>query len=169
MDEHHHSTKGLGTRALLFAVVANVALSVFELIAGLISGSVALLADALHNTNDAAALVIAYAARLISRKRADQQFTFGYRRIELVGAMVQLTALIMVGIFLVAETVKRLNGEHEPLGAWMMGAAGVAIVVDLATVLFLARFARDSLNIKAAFLHNLTDRKSTRLNSSHYS
>ena len=98
---HDHGTANVSDRVLLWTVVVNLGLSVFEFIAGVISGSVALMADAAHNTNDAGALLIAYIARKISRKGADSQFTFGYRRAELIGAMIQLTALIMVGLYLV--------------------------------------------------------------------
>ncbi|HAS82867.1 MAG TPA: cation transporter, partial [Verrucomicrobia bacterium] len=104
---HDHGAADVSDRALLGAVIVNLGLSVFEFIAGLVSGSVALMADALHNTNDAAALVIAYVARRIASKGADERFTFGYRRAELIGAMIQLTALILVGLYLVYETVHR--------------------------------------------------------------
>jgi cobalt-zinc-cadmium efflux system protein len=79
---HSHGTENVSDGVLLWTVIVNLGLSVFEFVAGAISGSVALMADALHNTNDAAALLIAYIARKISRKGADEQYTFGYRRAE---------------------------------------------------------------------------------------
>jgi len=154
---HSHGTKQVSDRALVWAVVINLGLSVFEFGAGLISGSVALMADALHNTNDAAALVIAYVARVISRRGADARYTFGYRRAELIGALIQLTALILVGVYLVVEAIKRFV-QPEPLsGQWMIAASIVAIVVDLGTVVLLWAMSKGSLNIRAAFLHNLSD------------
>ena len=155
--EHSHGTKNVSDRVLLWAVIVNLGLSAFEFVAGAISGSVALMADALHNTNDAAALLIAYVARKISRKGADEKFTFGYRRAELIGAMIQLTALILVGLYLVYEAVRRFF-EPEPLqGGWIMAAAGIALFVDVATAWLLWAMSKGSLNVKAAFLHNLTD------------
>lgn len=115
------------------------------------------MADALHNTNDAAALLIAYIARKISRKGADGQYTFGYRRAELIGAMIQLTALILVGLYLVYEAVRRFFDPEPLLGGWIMAAAGVALVVDVITAWLLWSMSKGSLNVKAAFLHNLTD------------
>ncbi len=158
---HDHGAAAVSDRALLGAVIVNVGLSVFEFIAGLISGSVALMADALHNTNDAAALVIAYVARRISRKGADERFTFGYRRAELIGAMIQLTALILLGLYLVYEALLRVFNPQPLLGVWIMAASAVALVVDLATAWFLWALSKGSLNVRAAFLHNLTDAASS--------
>ena len=154
---HSHGTEEVSDKALFWSVVINLGLSVFEFAAGLFSGSVALMADALHNTHDAAALLIAYIARKISRKGADRKYTFGYRRAELIGAMIQLTALIMVGLYLVYEGVSRFFDPQPILGGWMMIAAAVALVVDLGTVWLLWALSKGSLNVKAAFLHNLTD------------
>ncbi|MEZ5277226.1 MAG: cation diffusion facilitator family transporter [Opitutaceae bacterium] len=154
---HSHATDEVSDAGLLGAVIVNAGLSFFEFVAGFFSGSVALMADALHNTNDAAALLIAYIARKISRKEADGQYTFGYRRAELIGAMIQLTALILVGCFLVFEAVKRFFAPEPLLGGWMMAAAGIALIVDLVTAWFLWSMAKGSLNVRAAFLHNLSD------------
>jgi cobalt-zinc-cadmium efflux system protein len=141
----------------VWSVIINLSLSAFEFIAGAISGSVALMADALHNTNDAAALLVAYVARRIGRKGADRKFTFGYRRAELIGAMIQLTALIVVGLYLIYEAIRRFITPEPLSGAWIMAAAGVALVVDVFTAWFLWSMSKGSMNVKAAFLHNLTD------------
>lgn len=154
---HSHGTEGVSDAVLLWTIIINLGLSVFEFLGGLISGSVALMADALHNTNDAGALLVAYIARKISRRGADSKFTFGYRRAELIGAMIQLTALMVVGLFLVYEACQRFF-QPEPLqGGWIMAAAGVALVVDVVTAWLLWSMSKGSLNVKAAFLHNLTD------------
>ncbi len=155
--DHSHSTDNVSDGVLLWTVIVNLGLSVFEFVAGAISGSVALMADALHNTNDAAALLIAYIARRISRKGADEHYTFGYRRAELIGAMIQLTALILVGLYLVYEAVRRIFEPEPLLGGWIMAAAGVALIVDVITAWLLWSMSKGSLNVKAAFLHNLTD------------
>ena len=156
-QHHHHVAEDVSDTCLLWSVLLNMGLSIFEFAAGVFSGSVALMADALHNTNDAAALLIAYIARKISRKGADHSYTFGYRRAELIGAMIQLTALILVGLYLLYESVTRFFGPEPILGVWMMIASGVALVIDLVTVWLLWAMSKGSLNVKAAFLHNLTD------------
>lgn len=154
---HAHGTDDIPDRILLWTVVINLGLSVFEFGAGVIAGSVALLADALHNTNDAGALLIAYVARKVSRKGADHRYTFGYRRAELIGAMIQLTALIVVGLYLLFEAVRRFYAPEPLLGGWMMIAAGVALLVDIVTAWLLWSMSGGNLNVRAAFLHNLTD------------
>jgi len=155
--DHSHGTENVSDNVLLWCIIVNMGLSVFEFVAGAISGSVALMADALHNTNDAAALLIAYIARKISRKGADEHYTFGYRRAELIGAMIQLTALTLVGLYLVYEAVRRIFEPEPLLGGWIMAAAGVALIVDVITAWLLWAMSKGSLNVKAAFLHNLTD------------
>jgi len=154
---HSHGTEDIPDRILLWTVVVNLGLSVFEFAAGAVAGSVALMADALHNTNDAGALLIAYVARKISRRGADHRYTFGYRRAELIGAMIQLTALIVVGLYLLIEAVKRFYTPEPLLGGWMMIAAGVALLVDIVTAWLLWSMSKGNLNVRAAFLHNLTD------------
>lgn len=158
-NEHNHShgTENVSDNVLLWCIIVNLSLSVFEFVGGVIAGSVALMADAAHNTNDAAALLIAYIARKISKKGADAKYTFGYRRAELIGAMIQLTALILVGLYLVYEAVRRIFEPEPLLGGWIMAAAGVAVVVDVVTAWLLWAMSKGSLNVKAAFLHNLTD------------
>lgn len=158
-DHHHHDhgTKEVSDQVLLWAIAINLGLSVFEFLAGIFAGSVALMADALHNTNDALALVVAYVARRIAKRGADLNFTFGYKRAELIGALIQLTALILVGLYLITEAVGRLFEPETVKGSWVMIASGVAIVVDLATAWLLWALSKGSLNLKAAFLHNITD------------
>lgn len=157
MSHHPHETHEVSDGVLLWTVIINLGLSAFEFVAGIIAGSIALKADALHNTNDAGALLVAYIARKISKRGADRKFTFGYRRAELIGAMIQLTALLLIGLYLVYEAIHRFVVPEPPLGGWMMAAAGVALVVDFLTAWLLWAMAKGSLNVRAAFLHNLAD------------
>lgn len=153
----HSSLEAVSDQALLWSVVLNIGLSGFEVVAGVIAGSAALLADAAHNFNDCAALFIAYVARRISRRGANARFTFSYRRAELIGAMINLTALILVGVYLLYEAARRFMEPQELSGGWMMAAAGVALVVDVVTALLLWSMSKGSLNVRTAFVHNLTD------------
>lgn len=154
---HQHGVEAVSDRALLWAVALNVGLSGFEVFAGIVAGSVALLADAAHNLNDCAALAIAYVARRISRRGANERFTFSYRRAELIGAMINLTALVLVGLYLAYEAVDRMLHPQPLSGAWMIAAASVALVVDVATAALLWAMSKGSLNVRAAFVHNLSD------------
>lgn len=154
---HHHVDPQAGDHRVAAAVAVNLGLTVAQFVGGLLSGSLALIADAVHNLSDALSLVIAFAARRIARRPADDTMTFGYGRAEVVAALVNLTTLIVIGLMLVYEGVQRLF-DPVPVAGWIVVIlAGVALVVDLVTVLLTVRMARSSMNIRAAFLHNLAD------------
>ena len=150
-------TAGVSDARLLWSFALNQLLTVGQIIGGIYSGSLALLSDAAHNFNDANALLIAYIARRVSRRDANQRYTFGYRRAELIGAVINLTTLGLVGLYLVYEAVMRFFNP-EPILGWVMGGVALlALVVDVATALLLWAMAKGSLNVRAAFVHNITD------------
>jgi cobalt-zinc-cadmium efflux system protein len=160
---HHHShgpvppdTPG-GDRKLVFAIAVNVFLTVAQIVGGVFSGSLALIADAIHNLSDAAALAIALIARKIARRPADANHTYGHGRAEIIGAFFNLTWLIFIGIFLVIEAIDRLINP-QPVEGWIVVIiAGVALVVDAATMALTYAMSRTSMNIRAAFIHNFSD------------
>lgn len=155
MHEHDHSNEKTG--ALVLSVIINVLLTVAEIVGGILSGSLSLIADAVHNLSDAAALAVALIARKIGKKPADSHKTYGYQRAEIVGALINLTALIVIATYLFYEGVMRAINP-EPIEGWTVIIVSViALVVDLATVFLLSTVSKNSLNIKAALLHNLSD------------
>lgn len=154
---HHHDVSDVSDARLLFSIALNLGLTGVEVVAGVLSGSLGLIADAVHNFNDSAALLIAYIARRVGRWEADERYTFGYRRAELIGAMINLTMLVVVGLYLIYESVKRLLDPQPVQGQWVMIAAGVALVVDVGTAALLWAMSKGNLNVRAAFVHNLTD------------
>ena len=167
-DDHEHSGhshgltrssefEGVSDARLLWSVALNHLLTVGQVVGGVISGSVALLSDAAHNFNDANALLIAYIARRVSRRSANERYTFGYRRAELIGAVINLTLLGVIGLYLIYEGIKRFVEPVEIIGWIMAAAAGLALVVDVATALLLWTMSRGSLNVRAAFVHNIVD------------
>lgn len=154
---HHHPEANLGDRRVAAAIGVNILLTVVQIVAGVISGSLALVADAIHNLSDALSLVIAFAARRIARRGADRAMTFGYGRAEVVAALVNYVTLIVVALYLAAEGVQRLFNPAEVTGWIVVVVAGVALVIDTVTALLVFRLSRDSMNIRAAFLHNVAD------------
>lgn len=154
---HTHETEQLSDGRLVAAVAFNLLLTVVELVGGIVSGSLSLVADALHNFNDCGSLVIALVARRIARKPADRTRTFGYRRAEVIGALINLTVLIVVGLFLVYEAIDRFISPREIEGWIVIVVAGVALIVDVVTAGLLFAMSKGSLNVKAAFLHNVSD------------
>lgn len=154
---HHHVDPAAGDRRVAIAVAINLGLTVAQVIGGVLAGSLALLADALHNFSDAISLVIAFAARKIARRPADPAMTFGYGRAEVVAALINYTTLIVIGLYLAAEAFGRLLNPQGVDGWLVVVIAGVALVIDLATAALTWTMSKTSVNIRAAFLHNLAD------------
>jgi cobalt-zinc-cadmium efflux system protein len=154
---HSHADEHLSDRRLVAAIGLNLLLTVAEVIGGLVAGSLALLADALHNFNDCGSLVIALVARRVARRPSDERRTFGYRRAEIVGALINLTILMVVGLYLLAEGVHRLVVPREIDGWIVVVVASVALVVDVTTAGLLFAMSRANLNLRAAYLHNVSD------------
>lgn len=142
---------------LCIAIVINMLLTVFQIVGGVLSGSLALVADALHNLSDALALGIAWIARKIAHKPSDDVFTYGYGRSELIGAMINLTTLIIIGLYLIYEGVYRLIEPVPIHGMLVIYIALIALVIDIITSILVYRDSKNNLNIMAAFLHNISD------------
>ncbi|MCV6587267.1 MAG: cation diffusion facilitator family transporter [Marinibacterium sp.] len=154
---HHHVDPKTGDARVGWAILVNIALTLAQIIGGVLSGSLALIADALHNLSDAIALVIAFAARRIARRPVDPAMTYGYGRAEPVAALINYTTLIVVAIYLMVEAVGRMFAP-EPIDGWIVvWIAAIALVIDLVTAALTWSMARDSMNIRAAFLHNVAD------------
>ncbi|MAE92458.1 MAG: cation transporter [Pelagibaca sp.] len=154
---HAHIDPASGDRRVSIAIWANGILTVAQLAGGIFAGSLALIADALHNFSDMASLIIAFAARKIARRPADERMTFGYGRIEIVAALVNYTTLIIVGIYLIYEGGMRMIDPPEVLGWWVVILGGVALVVDTLTAILTYAMQKGSVNVRALFLHNLSD------------
>ena len=153
----HHKHSERDDRKLIAAVLVNVLLTVVQVIGGILSGSLSLIADALHNLSDAASLGIAVFARRVGRWPANHFKTFGYKRAELIAALVNLTTLIVIGLYLMFEAIWRLHEPRQIYGWIVVIVAGVALLVDVVTAMITYRQSHDSINIRAAFLHNLSD------------
>ena len=154
---HHHVDPDAGDARVFWAIVVNMGLTVAQAVGGLLAGSLALIADALHNFSDAVSLIIAFSARKIARKPADETMTFGYGRAEVVAALVNYTTLIVIGLYLAYEAVERFFNPQDVDGWMVVIIAVVALVVDVATAALTFAMSKTSMNIRAAFLHNVAD------------
>ncbi len=154
---HHIDPNTANEKRLWWAVLANMFLTLAQIVGGIISGSLSLIADALHNFSDAAALIIALVAIKIGKRPADQLKTFGYKRAETIAALINLTTLIVIGLYLVYEAIWRFFAP-EPIIGWMVViVAGIALIVDIFTAILTYSGSKHSMNMKAAFLHNVSD------------
>ncbi len=155
---HHHPEVNAKTIGYLFVSFAiNILLSLVELIAGIIGGSVALIGDALHNTSDAFSILIAVCAYKIGRKKADMHFTFGFKRAEIIGGFVNLILLFISGIYLLVEGIGKLITPQAIDGSLIVWVSVLALFVDGVTARLSHRDAHHNGNMKMLFLHNLAD------------
>ncbi|WP_374972437.1 cation diffusion facilitator family transporter [Spongiibacter marinus] len=146
-----------GDLRVVAAIWANGLLTFAQVAGGIYAGSLALVADALHNFSDMAALVIALAARKIARRPANLRMPFGYGRIEVVAALINYTTLIVIGLYLIYEGGMRIFEPQEVAGWTVVLVGVVALIVDLATAALTYSMQKGSVNIRAMFLHNLSD------------
>lgn len=154
---HHHMDPSAGDSRVAWAVVVNLGLTVAQIIGGIFSGSLAMIADAIHNFSDAMSLIIAFFARKIARRPADGSMTFGYGRAEVVAALINYTTLIVIGFYLIYEAIMRFI-EPSGVDGWLVVIiAGVALAVDVVTALLTYSLSKESVNIRAAFVHNVAD------------
>ena len=154
---HHHVDPNAGDLRIAAAIGINFLLTLVQIVGGIMAGSLALIADALHNFSDAISLVIAFGARKIARRPSDAQMTFGYGRIEIVAALINYTTLIVLGLYLIYEAVLRFI-EPQGVDGWMVVLiAIVALVIDVGTAVLTFTMSKSSVNIRAAFLHNVAD------------
>ena len=156
-DHSHHVDESMSDRRLVGSLVLNLLLTVVEVIAGVFAGSLALVADAVHNLSDCGSFVIALIARRIGRRPSDERRTFGYRRAEIIGALINLTMLIMMSLYLIYEAIERFFSPHEVNGWLVVIAASVALVVNISTAALLHAMSRGNMNERAAYLHNIGD------------
>nr|WP_221892745.1 cation diffusion facilitator family transporter [Pontibrevibacter nitratireducens] len=154
---HAHIDPQSGDRRVSIAIWANGLLTVAQIVGGILSGSLALIADALHNFSDMASLVIAFAAQKISRRPADERMTFGYGRVEIVAALINYTTLILIGFYLIYEGGMRMIDPPEVQGWMVVILGGIALFIDTLTAMLTYSMQKGSVNIRALFLHNLSD------------
>lgn len=142
---------------LLAATVLNFIISVAELIGGIISGSLALFSDALHNLGDAFSTFVAWLASIISARESSPKRTFGFKRIEILAALLNSVILIGITFYLFAEAIERLRNPQEINSTVMLIVAAIGLLANIIAVFLLHRDARHSLNVKAAYLHLIGD------------
>ena len=154
---HEHTSSESRDKRVAIAIWINALLTIAQVAGGIFAGRLALIADALHNLSDMVSLVIAFAARKISRRPADASMTFGYGRIEVVAALINYTTLIIVGFYLIYEGGMRLIDPPQIKGWWVIWLGGIALAVDTFTAFLTHSMQKESINIRALFLHNLSD------------
>jgi cobalt-zinc-cadmium efflux system protein len=154
---HHYSTASISENNLLAAVVLYFAITLAEIIGGILSNSLALLSDALHNLGDGLAVLLAYIAHRISKRESNIRKTFGYKRVEILAAFINSIILVAICIFLIYEAVERFRNPAPIKGVIMFSVAAVGLLANLIAMLLLRSDSDKNMNIRAAYLHLLGD------------
>lgn len=154
---HSHSHSDLKGRNLFISILLNILITVAQVIGGIISGSLALLSDALHNFSDVISLIISYIAEKLSKRKASFQKTFGYKRAEILAAFINAATLIIVAVLLIIEAVERFQNPQQIESNLVIWLSVIAILGNGFSVLLLKKDSEANMNMKSAYLHLLTD------------
>ena len=153
---HYHISDHKG-RNLLISILLNSVITIAQIIGGFLSGSLALLSDALHNLTDVISLVISYIAAALSKKDATISRTFGYKRAEIIAAFINASSLIIIAVYLMFEAIKRFFNPQTIEPELVIWLSILGIVFNGVSVLLLKKDSENSINIRSAYLHLLTD------------
>jgi len=156
---HNHALdhKDLKGQKLLISIVLNIVITVAQIIGGLVSGSLSLLSDALHNFSDVISLIVSYIASLLTKQKASINRTFGYKRAEILAAFINASTLIVVAVLLIIEAVKRFQTPEEVESGLVIWLSIVAIIGNGLSVLLLRKDSKNNINMRSAYLHLFTD------------
>ncbi|MCM8782401.1 MAG: cation diffusion facilitator family transporter, partial [Candidatus Omnitrophica bacterium] len=153
-----HKYKGDNKESrLIISAVLNFSTTVAQVIGGILSGSLSLISDALHNFSDTAALAISFfAVRLAKRRRTEAQ-TFGYKRAEILAALFNACVLVVVSVYLFKEAFVRFAHPHPINSFLMLSIAAVGLIANIISVFLLKLHAHEDLNVRAAYVHLFSD------------
>lgn len=151
---HQHNPSG---KRLFVSVWLNLGITAVQIVGGLLSNSISLLSDALHNLGDGLALLIAWIANKVSRRPSSERKTFGYKRIEILASLFNGLVLFLISLYLFKEAWERFRNPEEVNSLLMLGVAIFGLLANLITVFLLKGQRKQNINVKAAYLHLLGD------------
>lgn len=155
---HSHSDVLAATKGrLIFVILLNLVITSVEIIGGLISGSLALISDALHNFSDSISIVISYIALKLKHRKNSPRHTFGLKRAEILAAVINSAVLIVISFYLFYEAAKRFAEPAAIEPGIMSIVALVGLIANLLAVILLKKDSRSSMNIRSSYLHLLSD------------
>ncbi len=152
-----HHTHEVNKNNLIIAILLNFSITAGEIIGGIISGSLSLLSDALHNFSDSISIVISYLALKVSKRENNEKLTFGYKRVEILSALFNAVILLAVSAFLFKEAFIKLKNPEPINSSLMIIVAIIGLIANLISVLILREDSHKSLNVRSAYIHLLSD------------
>ncbi|GMU95019.1 cation diffusion facilitator family transporter [Ignavibacterium album] len=157
---HNHLNTSAGETSeknLFITIALNIFITIVQIIGGIISGSLSLISDAMHNFSDAVAIVITFIALRLSKRPKTPKYTFGLKRAEIIAAVLNASTLIIICFFLIREAIERLNNPNEIAGNLMLIVAVAGFVPNVIGALLLKKGSEGNLNIRAAYFHLVSD------------
>jgi len=158
---HHHSHSDTDPEKssirLFITMVLNFLITVVEVIGGLLSGSLSLLSDALHNFSDGISIIISYIAIRLGKQPKSARYTFGLKRAEILAAVINAGTLIVICFYLFKEAYERFTQPQEIAGGTMIIVASIGLIANVIGTLLLKKGSRHNINIRSAYLHLLGD------------
>jgi cobalt-zinc-cadmium efflux system protein len=153
----HGSAESTGWRALAITLALTSSYMLAEVVGGLLSGSLALLADAGHMLSDAAAIALSLVAMWVARRPPDAKRTYGYARSEILAATLNAAALIAIAVFVMVEAVQRLSAPPSVSGGIAMAVSAGGLLINLLALRTLAASKDNNLNVRGVWLHVASD------------
>jgi len=150
----HGDMKG---KKLAISILLNILITVSQAIGAMVSGSLSLLSDALHNFSDVIALIISYIADKLTKKDFTPKQTFGFKRAEVIAALINAASLIAIALMISKEAIIRFNEPAIIDSTIVIILAGMSILVNGGSVLLLKKEAEDNMNMRSAYLHLMSD------------
>lgn len=155
--KHTHDSSNLSGKKIFWVVLLNATITIAEIIGGILSGSLALLSDAVHNLSDTASIALSYYANKIAQKPKDARKTYGYKRAEILSAFINSTVLLAISVLLIFEAFKRFKSPESINGTLMITVAIIGLIANFVSVFLLEKDSHENLNIKSSYLHLLSD------------
>lgn len=153
----HQLHEAVNEKNLIAAIFLNLIITLTEVVGGLVSGSLSLLSDALHNFSDCIAILISFIALRLSLRENTLKKTFGYKRAEIVAALFNASVLVIIVFFIFREAAHRFSHPMRINGVIMIIVASVGLLANFFSVFLLRKDSQKNLNIRSAYLHLLTD------------
>jgi len=154
---HSHDASVLSGNKIFWVTILNALITLAEVVGGLISGSLALLSDAVHNLSDTVAIAISYFANRIAQRPKNARKTYGYKRAEILSAFINSAVLLGISVALILEAFRRWYSPEPINGTVMIVVALIGLVADFLSVFLLEKDSHHNLNIRSSYLHLLGD------------
>lgn len=154
---HSHEISDLSGKKIFWVTVLNATITLSEIIGGILSGSLALLSDAIHNLSDTISIVLSYSANKIAKKPKNSNKTFGYKRAEIISAFINSSILFLISFWLIYEAYKRFKNPEIIDSNLMLIVAIIGLLANFISVFLLEKDSHENMNIKSSYLHLISD------------